>query len=176
MTPPDPLSGRGDPLLHHAVRGGASSPVAGTQVSETVPPNPLVAGNTVWSHMWHMSSRTGMATLRTAIHLLLTYFLTRRIGNHEKTARFTTIMCKISSSVQYVTRMSTFKLFCFCFASLCGRTLVDDDYLVSFQHLDGAERSGCHVDCCVPATPSLDNEKTACRTRCREAILLMTGT
>ena len=120
--------------------------------------------------------RSGMATLRTAIHLLLTYFLTRRIGNHEKTATFTTIMCKISSSVQYVMRMSTFKLFCFYFASLCGRTLVDDDYLVSFQHLDGAERSGCHVDCCVPATPSLDNEKTACRTRCREAITTTTTT
>ena len=26
--------------------------------------------------MWHVSSRSGVATLRTAIHLLLTYFLT----------------------------------------------------------------------------------------------------
>ena len=25
--------------------------------------------------MWHMSSRSGVATLRTAIHLLLTYLL-----------------------------------------------------------------------------------------------------
>ena len=28
--------------------------------------------------MWHVSSRSGVATLRTAIHLLLTYLLTRR--------------------------------------------------------------------------------------------------
>jgi len=26
--------------------------------------------------MWHVSSRSGVATLRTAIHLLLTYLLT----------------------------------------------------------------------------------------------------
>ena len=26
--------------------------------------------------MWHVSSRTGVATLRTAIHLLLTYLIT----------------------------------------------------------------------------------------------------
>ena len=28
--------------------------------------------------MWHVSSRSGVATLRTAIHLLLTYLLTER--------------------------------------------------------------------------------------------------
>ena len=27
-------------------------------------------------HMWHVSSRSGVATLQTAIHLLLTYLLT----------------------------------------------------------------------------------------------------
>jgi len=30
--------------------------------------------------MWHVSSRSGVATLRTAIHLLLTYLLTGRTG------------------------------------------------------------------------------------------------
>ena len=35
-----------------------------------------VAGNTVWSHM-ACESRSGVATLRTAIHLLLTYLLPR---------------------------------------------------------------------------------------------------
>jgi len=29
-------------------------------------------------HMWHVSSRSGVATLRTAIYLLLTYSLTDR--------------------------------------------------------------------------------------------------
>ena len=28
---------------------------------------------TLCDHMWHVSSRSGVATLRTAIHLLLTY-------------------------------------------------------------------------------------------------------
>jgi len=32
--------------------------------------------------MWHVSSRSGVATLRTAIHLLLTYLLTRPRGGH----------------------------------------------------------------------------------------------
>ena len=32
-----------------------------------------VAGNTVCDPMWHVSSRSGVATLRTAMHLLLTY-------------------------------------------------------------------------------------------------------
>jgi len=36
-----------------------------------------VAGNTVW----HVSSRSGVATLRTAIHLLLTYLLTYLLTN-----------------------------------------------------------------------------------------------
>ena len=31
---------------------------------------------TLCDPMWHMSSRSGVATLRTAIHLLLTYLLT----------------------------------------------------------------------------------------------------
>jgi len=30
--------------------------------------------------MWHVSSRSGVATLRTAIHLLLTYLLTHGRG------------------------------------------------------------------------------------------------
>ena len=30
--------------------------------------------------MWHVSSRSGVATLRTAIHLLLTYLLTEHFG------------------------------------------------------------------------------------------------
>ena len=30
--------------------------------------------------MWHVSSRSGVATLRTAIHLLLTYLLTYLTG------------------------------------------------------------------------------------------------
>jgi len=30
--------------------------------------------------MWHVSSRSGVATLRTAIHLLLTYLLTIRLS------------------------------------------------------------------------------------------------
>ena len=30
--------------------------------------------------MWHVSSRSGVATLQTAIHLLLTYLLTYRVG------------------------------------------------------------------------------------------------
>ena len=29
--------------------------------------------------MWHVSSRSGVATLRTAIHLLLTYLLTAQL-------------------------------------------------------------------------------------------------
>jgi len=32
--------------------------------------------------MWHVSSRSGVATLRTAIHLLLTYLL-RPVGNNH---------------------------------------------------------------------------------------------
>ena len=31
---------------------------------------------TLFDPMWHVSSRSGVATLRTAIHLLLTYLLT----------------------------------------------------------------------------------------------------
>ena len=36
--------------------------------------------------MWYVSSRSGVATLRTAIHLLLTYLLTygpRRLGDND---------------------------------------------------------------------------------------------
>jgi len=33
---------------------------------------------TLCDHVWHVSSRSGVATLRTAMHLLLTYLLTRR--------------------------------------------------------------------------------------------------
>jgi len=31
--------------------------------------------------MWHVSSRSGVATLRTAIHLLLTYLLPKTLGS-----------------------------------------------------------------------------------------------
>jgi len=41
--------------------------------------------------MWHVSSRSGVATLRTAIHLLLTYLLTlvtlRLTGDHRQRRR-----------------------------------------------------------------------------------------
>jgi len=33
--------------------------------------------------MWHVSSRSGVATLRTAIHLLLTYYLKPRPVEHQ---------------------------------------------------------------------------------------------
>jgi len=33
--------------------------------------------------MWHVSSRSGVATLRTAIHLLLTYLLTPLLRRHR---------------------------------------------------------------------------------------------
>ena len=38
--------------------------------------SPLPGGITLCDPMWHVSSRSGVATLRTAIHLLLTYLLT----------------------------------------------------------------------------------------------------
>ena len=40
---------------------------------------------TLCDPMWHLSSRSGVATLRTAIHLLLTYLLTHRLnpGNNR---------------------------------------------------------------------------------------------
>jgi len=40
---------------------------------------------TLCDHMWHVSSRSGVATLRTAIHLLLTYLLTHlRLSESRK--------------------------------------------------------------------------------------------
>jgi len=36
--------------------------------------------------MWHLSSRSGVATLRTAIHLLLTYLHYRRRRRHRRCA------------------------------------------------------------------------------------------
>ena len=36
---------------------------------------------TLCDPMWHVSSRSGVATLRTAIHLLLTYLLTEVAGS-----------------------------------------------------------------------------------------------
>ena len=37
---------------------------------------------TLCDPMWHVSSRSGVATLRTAMHLLLTYLLT--LQGHER--------------------------------------------------------------------------------------------
>ena len=37
---------------------------------------------TLCDPMWHVSSRSGVATLRTAIHLLLTYLLTYLLWVH----------------------------------------------------------------------------------------------
>ena len=34
--------------------------------------------------MWHVSFRSGVATLRTAIHLLLTYFLTQLFNDFKQ--------------------------------------------------------------------------------------------
>jgi len=52
--------------------------------SRPAPPSSTLQGNvtsagwqvTLWDPMWHVNSRSGVATLRTAIHLLLTYLLT----------------------------------------------------------------------------------------------------
>jgi len=38
---------------------------------------------TLFDPMWHVSSRSGVATLRTAIHLLLTYLLTYLRSHHS---------------------------------------------------------------------------------------------
>jgi len=45
---------------------------------------------TLCDPMWHVSSRSGVATLRTAIHLLLTYLLTY----HGRT--FSIYLCRLS--------------------------------------------------------------------------------
>jgi len=37
--------------------------------------------------MWHVSSRSGVATLRTAIHLLLTYLLWVRLDGKQTSAK-----------------------------------------------------------------------------------------
>ena len=47
--------------------------------------------------MWHVSSRSGVATLRTAIHLLLTYLLTlatKDSSNLFKSIRLTELVKK----------------------------------------------------------------------------------
>ena len=43
------------------------------------------------------------------------------------------------------------KVFASCFVSSCSRPLVDDDFPVSSQHMDGAGRSGCHQQLLIAA-------------------------
>jgi len=76
----DPRCGRGDPLTHPAsARRGPAPPLLWptrhTSPRGLYPPCLL----SIWDlplPLWHVSSCSGVATLRTAIHLLPTYLLT----------------------------------------------------------------------------------------------------
>ena len=46
--------------------------------------------------MWHVSSRSGVASLRTAIHLLLTYLLTR--GKRLRNGRVSVCLSRRSTA------------------------------------------------------------------------------
>ena len=68
---------------------------------------------TLCDPMWHVSSRSGVATLRTAIHLLLTYLLTAKIRRKRtRQPRSCLYLCQLFTDFkQFFTRRLSHKPF-----------------------------------------------------------------